>query len=254
MPNSASRTDRDRQDDIIRYLSDASLRKQGARGLPISAKDAARAERFARFLARRYYRDRLVRSFRYSRLFAGQIGRVAGEIVDLAPFNASLDECVLGSLDAARRVGELAVAHLTTSGSPGPWWQELLEYEQAFFLQAATAEHGSATSVPRAGTSALCHPFHWNLPELLARLKAGDSITDELENKVVLLFSRTHSGRIYVVELDQTTMQIFRHADGVRDPDQIAQVASLPPGTVQNTLQALSKIGAVDLPRAAASL
>jgi len=243
---------RELQDDLIRYLSDARLRKQGAGELPLSEEQAGRAEKFSRFLARRYYRDRLVRSFRYSRLFA-QAGRTAAQVVDTSLFQKFLDECVLGSLEAARRVGEMAVVHLTVPNPPGPWWGELLEYEQGFFLQAATADHGPLTHVPRHGTSALCRSFHWNLPEILPRVKSGQTIGDDLKKDLVLLFSRTAAGKIYVVEVEKTTELVWRHTDGVRNVGQIAAAAALPVEAVQSTLQALSEIGAVVLPLAQSS-
>ncbi len=242
------RTDRDLQDDLIRYLANARLRRKGPGKLPLPPPEAQKADRFARFLARRYYRDRLVRSFRYSRLFAKQIGRVAEEVVDGDLFDIFLDECVLGSLEASRRVGEMAVVHLTLPSPPGPWWLELLQYEQGFFLQAATAENGPVTYILRRGTSALCRPFHWNLPEILPRLKAGQPIAEDMKKDVVLLFSRTTSGRIYVVEVDKITEQVLHFTNGLRKVEQIAAAASLPVESVQTTLQGLSEIGAVVLP------
>jgi hypothetical protein len=240
---------REMQDNLIRYLSDARLRKHGAGELPLSEEQARRAEKFSRFLARRYYRDRLVRSFRYSRLFA-LAGHTAEGVVDAVHFQNFLDECVLGSLEAARRLGEMAVVYLTVPNAPGPWWGELLEYEQGFFLQAATADHGPPTHVPRRGTSALCSSFHWNLPEILACLKSGQAIGDDLKKDVVLLFSRTVAGKIFVVEVEKTTELVWRDIDGLRGATQIAAAAALPLETVQNILQALSEIGAVVLPPA----
>jgi hypothetical protein len=59
----SSRSDRELQDEVITYLADATLRRSSA-DLPMAPEQAQRADRFARFLARRYYRDRLARSFR----------------------------------------------------------------------------------------------------------------------------------------------------------------------------------------------
>jgi hypothetical protein len=226
------------------------VRKQGTGDLPLSAEQAGKAGRFGRFLARRYYRDRLVRSFRYSRLFAQQVGGTAEQVVEGEPFRNFLDECLLGSLEAARRVGEMAVAHLTVAKPPAAWWGELLEYEQGFFLQAATVDRGPVTGSPRRGTSALCRRFHWNIPEILARLKSGEPVEEELKKDVMLLFSRTPAGKIYVVEVEEPTGLVWRHTDGIRNADQIAAAASLPVEAVQNTLQALDEIGAVALPTA----
>src|SRR5437868_4811335 len=121
-------SDRDLQDEVITYLADVRLRKQGA-AIPLSPDQAHRAEKFARFLARRYYRDRLIRSFRYSQLFAKQVGRTADEVVDGEKFDSLMNDCVLGSRAAAESVAELAVAHLRVSNARGPWWSDLLSYE-----------------------------------------------------------------------------------------------------------------------------
>ena len=239
--------DRDLQDKLITYLADASVRRQTSSDLPISPQQAQRANRFARFLARRYYRDRLVRSFRYSQVFAAQLHRSAEEIVDGKPFDSFLNECVLGSFESAQRVGKMAVAHLTISpdSAPGPWWPDLLEYERCFFLQAATAENSRVTSTPFRGISALCCQFAWNLPDLLAKVKNNQPITDDQRVPVTLLFSRTREGRIYVVEVDEPTKAIFQTTDGLRSAADIAGVTSLPETNVGEVLESLVRIGAV---------
>lgn len=244
----SSKSDRDLQDEVIRYLADARARKTSSSELPLSLEQAQKAEKFARFLARRYYRDRLARSFRYSRLFASAIGRNAEQVVDGESFQDFLNECVMGSLEAAQRVGQMAVMHLSDVQAPAAWWDELLGYEQAFFLQAATAEAEPVTDFPRRGRSAVCCTFRWTLPEILARLTSAQNIGDDLKKDVLLLFSRTGSGKIYVVEIEESSELVWRHSDGFRRVEHIASAASLPVKTVQDTLQALNRIGAVVLP------
>src|SRR2546429_147673 len=111
--------ERDLQDEVIRYLADATARKKRSVDLPISPEQARKAEKFGRFLARRYYRDRLARSFRYSRLFASAMGRTAEQVVDGELFQGFLNECVMGSLEAAQRVGQMAVMYLSDVREPG---------------------------------------------------------------------------------------------------------------------------------------
>ncbi len=243
-----SKSDRDLQDDVIRYLADAGTRNKNSSGLPLSPEQAKRAGKFGRFLARRYYRDRLARSFRYSRLFATAIGRTAEQVVDGESFQTFLNECVMGSLEAAQRVGQMALMYLSDVQEPGGWWCDLLAYEQAFFLQAATAEAEPVTDIPRRRRSAACFAFRWNLPEILPQLKSARNIGDDLKKDVVLLFSRTASGKIYVIEIEEQAERVWRQTDGLRNMDQIASAVSLPLTTVQDTLQALSQIGAVVLP------
>lgn len=234
------RSDRDLQDAVITYLSDANLRRSAA-DLPLEPEQAQRAGKFARFLARRYYRDRLARSFRHSRRF----GASAEALVDTPAFDPFLDDCVLGSLVSAEHVGDLATDHLRRLPAPGSWWSDLLEYERLFFLQAATTENAIASEFPQPGPSARCRTFSWDLPDLLPRLKAGAPIGEGLRRDVALLFSRTHLGRIYVVEVDETTAAVFHAAHAGRSPAQIAATTSLSAAVVEQTLTALAQIGAV---------
>lgn len=237
------RSDRELQDAVITYLADAALRR-GASDLPLAPEQAQRAGRFARFLARRYYRDRLARSFRYSRRF----GASPEAFVETPGFDVFLDECVLGSQRAAEHVGDLVMEHLSELPGSGPWWSDLLEYERLFFLQAATTENALAAEFPQPTPSARCHTFSWDLPHLLQRLKSNEPIGGELRREVTLLFSRTHSGRIYVVELDEAMAAVFHAADARRSVAQIAAASSLSVPVVQQTLLALAQIGAVIAP------
>src|SRR5207248_2248527 len=168
-----SMNDRDLQDEIIRYLTEPA-----ARAVPTTAlvpEQAARAAHFARFLARRYYRDRLGRSFRYSAMLANGNDHRAMDVVETNEFNRTVSSEPMGSLAAAQRIGTLAVEHLT--GLRGEaWWPALLDYEHAHFLQTATSESTQAGEHPRRGASALCHQFEWHVPELVRRIKAKEVI------------------------------------------------------------------------------
>src|SRR6266508_4654777 len=107
--------------------------------------------------ARELYRDELVRSFRYTAMFFGVTGCTADDVVNSPAFAAVLSECKPGSLDCARRIGEMAVVHLDSPRSaPGPWWRDLCNYERGYFLQAATTDVAQPTNRPRRGASALC--------------------------------------------------------------------------------------------------
>ena len=237
--------DREVQNEVIRYLADANVRAQAPCGAPVSAGEAAKAAQFAHFLARRYYRDRLARSFRYSHRLRMQTRRIAEEVVDGPEFDQFLIECVMGSLDSAQRVGEMARAHLGVAPQPGPWWPELLDYEYAYFLQAATSEPSPAPDHPARGVSAVCRRFTWELPQLLPRLRADAAIGDELRREATLLFSRTWEGRIYVVELEPQLENVFLAVDGLRPPQGIAEAAGVGAEQALQALEALNAIGAV---------
>src|SRR5512142_1495282 len=62
--------------------------------------------------ARDFYREQLARCFICTGAFARVTGRTADDVAGTEPFAAVLRECAFGSLDAARRIGEMAVVHL----------------------------------------------------------------------------------------------------------------------------------------------
>ncbi len=238
--------DRELQDEVIRYLAEAARRAAmpAPAFIPLAGDEAEKAERFARFLARRYYRDRLHRSFRYSRQVGG---RAAEEVVDSARFEAFLGECVLGSLGAARQVGEMALDFLGAEAPPFPWWSDLLAYENAYFLQAATSELRAGSRAPAPGGSSVCLDLEWDLPDLITRLKARTG-GEARRRALTLIFSRTETGRIYVVEVDPPVAAVFRQTDGRHDILAIAAAAGVTPERAQQILSELAAIGAVRLP------
>src|SRR5581483_24793 len=192
-------SDRALHDRVIRYLTDAPARAAGPVSLPITPVEADRAGRFANFLARHYYRDRLARSFQYSYGFREQTGRSAEQVADSAEFDAFLPACVLGSLASAQRVGEMARQYLLAAHRT-PWWESLVEYEYAYFLQAATSELAPESQFPSRGPSAVLKRFEWRMPELLSKIRAvpAEILTIEvsaLHQPVMLLFSRNREGR-----------------------------------------------------------
>lgn len=240
------RNDRDLHDDVIRYLSDAGLRSAQTSNELLDQEQTERAERFSHFLARRYYRDRLSRAFRYSSPLLDE-GRIAEQVTDSPEFDLILERCVLGSLATSREVSDLAVSNLLSMRSEG-WWSELLEYERAFFLQLATSEVTPARAFPQKTVSAVMRQFRVKVPELLARLKSGTHVGDELDGRATLLFSRTPHGKIYVVELDENTSAVFQSIDGNRSADEVAALFGTSPEEIHRILTTLSDIGSIVLP------
>ncbi len=240
------------QDELIRYLSDARLRRAARlpASLQLAGGEAEKANKFARFLARRYYRDRLLRSFRYSRAFADKTGRRAEEVCDLPECESFLDDCVLGSLASARRAGEMAAAHLAPGQALFPWWRDLMAYESAHLLQTATTERAQPGPHYQRSPSATCIRLDWALPEMLLRLRKGEVVGEEFHRPVTLLFSRTHMGKIYVVELDESTTSVFEATDGARGVKQIAEAADVTLPQTEGALSNLAQIGAVEEPEA----
>ena len=132
-------SDRAVQDEVIRALADAPYRASAAwreRGLA----DAARVERFARFLARHFYHERVVHFFRYSGALARVTGRRPEAVLRQAGFDALLGSAVLGSRETARAVAALVAAHVAgRGGSDGavPYHADLLRYEETMMVVEA---------------------------------------------------------------------------------------------------------------------
>ena len=232
IPNPAL-TDRELHDRLITYLTDANLRSADTSIEFLDDTEAERAQRFSRFLARRYYRDRLHRAFHYSTNLV-KASNVAADVVEIPEFDVILDGCVLGSLATAKAVGDLALSSLRSERTE-EWWSEVLNYEFAFFLQLATLETTSAGTVPQRALSTVIHEFQFQIPEILARLRRGDIPDTNPRSTTTLLFSRTPHGRIYVVELDAAAAAVAQSVDGKRVVGEIA-------GTVGISLEETTRI------------
>jgi hypothetical protein len=240
------KNDRDLQDDVIRYLSDARLRSIETADEILDEREASRAQRFSHFLARRYYRDRLSRGFRYSASLVGK-EQSAENVVDTSDFDSILDRCALGSLASSIEVGRLARYRLLSLHSEA-WWSELLEYERAFFLQLATSEVTSKGTFPQKNASAVLHLFQVQIAELLTRLRTGANLAGVPGGETTLLFSRTVHGRIYVVELDDKTSAVFQSIDGTRSPEAVATLCGASLEDIRRILATLADIGSLVLP------
>ena len=236
------RTDRDLQDQIIRHLTDAEVRSGKEAPAFLEGSEVERAKRFSHFLARRYYRDRLHRGFRYSTVLLGF--EAGANLVDSPEFDRILESCTLGSLGTARMVGELALSELRAHRSE-EWWTELLDYESAFFVQLAASEPTPVSPFPQHGISTLIREFQFRIPELLESLR-NENVPVNLPRKpTTLLFSRTHHGRIYVVELDSTASVVLRAINGSRSVTEIADCVALGQKETERILDDLIRIGAV---------
>lgn len=235
----SSLSDRTIQDQVIHYLADANVRRTGNKLDFLKAEEAERARRFSRFLARRYYRDRLHRGFRYSRALARD-ARQAEDGVDTPEFEAILNHCALGSFTTSMEIGRLAIERLLPLRQE-VWWNDVLQYDLAFFLQLATSEATPPSDFPRKSLSAMVRNFQFQVPELVS----GKSASDDLQCKSTLLFSRTHHGRVCVVQLDAISEAVFLAVNGTSTPDQIASKCAASISEIRRILATLADIGAV---------
>ena len=159
-------------------------------------------------------------------------------------FDSILQTCILGSLATARTVGDLVLSELRGRRSE-EWWSELLEYEFAFFVQIATSEPTPISRFLQRGISTTTREFRFAIPEVLENLREGKTPTDTPRKPTTLLFSRTHHGRIYVVELDPTAIAVMEAVNGSRQVAEIAKSAGLPQEETNRVLADLIRISAV---------
>jgi hypothetical protein len=197
--------------------------------------------------ARDFYRECMISSFHHTGLFAAQVRQAAADAVETPQFEAVMRECPVGSLDAARRLGDMVTVHLDGApNQPGPWWRELCSYDRGYFMQVATTQQATPANRPRRGVSALCATFKWNMPELVKRLESGEAIGEDLHRNVTLLFARGHDGNVRVVEVGSPVEKVFRATNGLRTTEQIASAADVELDEVRKILAALAQIGAVE--------
>lgn len=186
-------TDRALQDDLIRALADPAYRRSAewrARELA----DPARIERFARFLARRYYHERVLHFFKYSRALAGVIGRDPEGALRSAAFDDVLPELTLGDRASAARVADLVVAHVGAADGVVPYLGDLLRYERAMMV----AEAGPRTDDGAEESFAL--ELEHDLPEILpALLRPFDAAPDAPLRPCRLVIARSPHGRVTVM-------------------------------------------------------
>ena len=201
---------------------------------------------------RGFYREKLKQAFCYSRECSQPAGSVAEAVVDHPEFEAMLRDCEAGSFECARRAGEMAVVYLdraprTGAAGKGEWWRDLLNYERGWFLQSATIAVEPPSNRPRRGLSAVCMNFSWKLPELIAHLKDGRPIAEDLHQPVTLLFARGLDCRPCVVEVGPTVERVFRATNGLRTVEQIAAAAGVSREETEEVLDALAGAGALEL-------
>src|SRR5213079_2455484 len=129
-------SDRALQDDVIRALADAPYRAS-ADWRRRELADPDRVERYARFLARHFYYERVVHFFKYSRALARVTGRAPEAVLTSPAFDALLPTLVLGSRETAMAVARLVTGHVAAGRVSVPYLADLLRYEEAMMVVEA---------------------------------------------------------------------------------------------------------------------
>ncbi len=248
--------DRALQDAVIRALADAPYRASPAwRDRALA--DPEPVERYARFLARHFYYERIVHFFKYSRALARVTSRRPEAILKRPGFDALLPSVVLSSRETARSVARLVVEYVTESGAPIPYLADLLRYEAAMMVvEAGPRVWRDAQPVAGAGSGerhlaervegTVVLELDFDLPAVLPTLlRPWTDVPRAPERPTQLLVARSPHGRVAVARSDDAVAAVVQLADGKRTLEELAAGAGLPVGTLAQTLQGLVDLGAV---------
>jgi hypothetical protein len=241
-------SDRAVQDLVIRALADAPFRDSAAwRGRGLADQD--RVERFARFLARHFYFERIVHFFKYSRALARVTGRHPEAILRRPAFDALLPTAVLGGRETARAVAGLVVDYVREAGGAAPYHDDLLRYEEAMMVVEAgprTSTSPGTGAAPQTVAGTLLLELDYDLPVVLPKLlQPWTQVPEAPRRAAKLLVARSRHGRVAVARADQAVAAVVQLADGTKTLDDLAHAAGLRPAELAATLQDLTEIGAV---------
>ena len=248
-------SDRAVQDAVIRALADAPYRASPAWQRRQLA-DPARVERYARFLARHFYYERLVHFFKYSRALARITGRPPEAVLRQGGFDALLPTMVLGDRGTARSVARLAVDYVAPGAALVAFLPDLLRYEEAMMVveagprqwrdTAAQPEVVGQGAMPLTVEGTVLLTLDYDLPVVLARLLAPWTEPPQPPARPTrLLVARSAHGRVAVARSDAAVAAVVGLADGTRTPAQLAADTGLPLQDLEAALRGLVDLGAV---------
>lgn len=249
-------SDRAVQDSVIRALADAPYRASvqwRRQGLA----DPDHVERYARFLARHFYHERIVQFFKYSRALARVTGRAPEVILKSPAFDALLPTLVLGSRETAAAVARLVTAYVAAGGMPIPYLADLLRYEEAMMVvEAGPRVWRDGTPTEGAGSGERYAPekvegtvlleLAFDLPAVLPRLlQPWTEAPQAPERRTKLLVARSRHGRVAVARSDGSVAAVIGLADGRRTLEDLAAETGLASEALAQTLRELVDLGAV---------
>lgn len=211
---------------------------------------SAQLRNMARFLARHYYQERVVRLFRHIRRLAAQTGRDPLLVLDTPPARAVLDQAILGSPDTADAMVSLIETFLLENAHEiqmrFPYWQDLIRYQATMFRLEARREDRWGTCLPCRSASANIVHSEWDLPKILADLPSLDDhqITN-LHSPSLLLVALSVDGQVTSLRCTPNVQCLFEAADGTRTIEELGMVAEFSARQTEQILEQMRGIGAI---------
>lgn len=248
-------SDRGLQDQVIRALADAPYRASPEWRRRALA-DPDRVERYARFLARHFYYERIVHFFKYSRALARVTGRRPEVVIRRPGFEALLSDIVLGSRESAQAVGRLVGEYVSENDVGIPYVRDLLRYEQTMMAVEAGPRVWRDDTVQGAGSRERYRPqkvegtvlleLAYDLPAVLPKLlQPWTDVPQAPQRPARLLIARSPHGRVAVARSDEAVAAVLELADGRRTLSDLARAARLEPAAMKEMLRGLIDLGAV---------
>lgn len=254
-------TGRSLHDALLRVVSDGTLRRRLRDGDPqlsavLGAPEAVvlarlpgeRLARLSRFLARHYYRERLVRLYRHVRLLAAVTGRDPLAVLETAQGVQFLDQAVLGSPASAEQLQGFVEHYLTRDDDAIrerlPYWRDLLRYQAAMLRAEAIDEPGSNGSErPRAAASLQRLELEWDIPAVVVQLKKRVAVPVGQAVRTSLLVARSRHGRVTSVRCAEPVRRILEQADGTRDVEGLARGCGMARAEAESLVRHLTEVG-----------
>jgi hypothetical protein len=240
---------------VIRALADAPYRCS-AEWQRLALADPDRVERYARFLARHFYFERVVQFFKYSRALARATGRAPEVILKSPAFDGLLPTLVLGSRETAAAVAQLVTAYVAAGGASIRYLTDLLRYEEAMMVveagprvwrDAGKRDTGSRMrDGPQKVEGTVLLELQYDLPAVLPELlQPWTQVPQAPERPTKLVVARSPHGRVAVARSDEGVAAVMRLADGTRTFEDLARDAGIAVAPLVETLEALVDLGAV---------
>lgn len=222
--------------------------------------DRNRLARLARFMARHFYRERLVRLFRHTRAVLLRAGRDPLAVIDTPKFVRILDGATLGSAESAERVASVMESRCRSeagdldSAAVPPYFEDLLTYEGTIFRveagprrfkESAEADHGATGRIHLSPQARMLEIGH-DLPTVLEKIADPSAPLPEAERKPTrLLAALDPRGVVNVVRCPDGVARLIQALDGSRSVEESALAAGIAPDQAANVVKQLRSIGAV---------